>query len=110
MLWSATKKGLKVILVLFLIVAVFIGGIGGGMLSGYISTTSPLEIIDLKSSDSATVIYDNKGLVVQELTGASDVNREYVSITRMKPTYIDDASLLLKTNVLKIIEELTPNV
>ena len=95
-LWSATKKGLKVILVLFLIVAVFIGGIGGGMLSGYISTTSPLEIIDLKSSDGATVIYDNKGLVVQELTGASDVNREYVSITRMKPTYIDDAFIAIE--------------
>ncbi|NLC40202.1 MAG: transglycosylase domain-containing protein, partial [Clostridiaceae bacterium] len=95
-IWSAARKGIKIVLVLLLILAVFVAGVGSGMLSGYISTTTPLEIIDLRSSEGATVIYDNKGRVVQELTGAQNVNREYVSITRMKPGYIDEAFIAIE--------------
>ncbi|MDD4324769.1 MAG: transglycosylase domain-containing protein, partial [Eubacteriales bacterium] len=96
LIWSAAKKGLKIVLVLFLVLAIFIAGAGSGMLSGYISTTTPLELIDLKSSEGATVILDNRGQVVRELTGAQNVNREYVSITRMKPSYIDDAFIAIE--------------
>ncbi|MDD4542029.1 MAG: transglycosylase domain-containing protein, partial [Eubacteriales bacterium] len=95
-IWSAAKKGLKIALVLLLVLAIFIAGAGSGMLSGYISTTTPLELIDLKSSEGATVILDNRGQVVRELTGAQNVNREYVSITRMKPSYIDDAFIAIE--------------
>lgn len=95
-IWSAAKKGFKIVLVLFLVLAIFIAGVGSGMLSGYISTTTPLKIIDLRSSDGATLIYDSKGQLVRKLTGAQDINREYVSITRMKPTYIDDAFIAIE--------------
>lgn len=95
-IWSAAKKGFKIVLVLFLILAIFVAGVGSGMLSGYISTTTPLKIIDLRSSDGATLIYDGKGQLVKELTGAQDVNRAYVSITRMKSTYIDDAFIAIE--------------
>ena len=95
-IWSAVKKGIKVVLILLLILVIFIAGLGSGMLSGYISTTTPLEIIDLKSSEGSTLIYDNKGQLVQELTGAQNVNREYVSITKMKQSYIDEAFIAIE--------------
>ena len=79
-----------------MILAVFVAGIGSGMLSGYISTTTPLEIIDLRSSEGATLIYDGKGQLVQELTGAQNVNREYVSITKIKQSYIDEAFIAIE--------------
>ena len=94
--WSAAKKGIKIVLVLIMILAVFVAGIGSGMLSGYISTTTPLEIIDLRSSEGATLIYDGKGQLVQELTGAQNVNREYVSITKIKQSYIDEAFIAIE--------------
>jgi len=61
---------LKLFLVLFLLVVFVIGGFGGGMLVGYISTTKALTISDLMTSDKkqTTFVYDKNGTEIQKLT------------------------------------------
>lgn len=84
---------LKLFLVLFLLVVFVLGGFGGGMLVGYISTTKPLTISDLMTSDKkqTTFVYDKNGTEIQKLTGSDNVDRVYVSYSEIKSTYIDEA-------------------
>ena len=51
---------MKTILVLLLCFCFLIGGFGGGMLIGYISTTTPLSIADITMTDSVetSFVYD----------------------------------------------------
>lgn len=84
---------IKLFLVLFLLVVFVLGGFGGGMLVGYISTTKALTISDLMTSDKkqTTFVYDKNGTEIQKLTGSDNVDRVYVSYSEIKGTYIDEA-------------------
>ncbi len=95
-LWSGVKKALLVALVILLSLLAFIGGSGLGMLSGYISTARPLELVDVKETYEATFIYDRNGKEAAVLAGSQNILREYVSITVIKPTYIDDAFIAIE--------------
>ncbi len=95
-LWSGVKKALLVVTVLVLALLAFIGGSGLGMLSGYISTARPLEIKDIKETYEATYIYDKNGNQAAVLTGSQNILREYVSISVIKRTYIDDAFIAIE--------------
>lgn len=95
-LWSGVKKALLLITVLLLAAMAFMGGSGLGMLSGYISTARPLEIVDVKETYEATYIYDRNGSEIAVLTGSQNILREYVPISIIKKTYIDDAFIAIE--------------
>lgn len=95
-LWSGVKKALFTILVLFLVALAFIGGTGLGMLSGYISTAQPLEIVDIKQTYEATHIYDRYGNEAAVLTGSQNVLREYIPLSEIKDTYLEDAFIAIE--------------
>ena len=89
---------LKVLVIFLLLVVFVLGGFGGGMLVGYISTTEPLTISDLMTSDKkqTTFVYDKDGNEIQKLTGSDNVDRVYVSYSEVKDTYIDEAIISIE--------------
>jgi penicillin-binding protein 1A len=95
-LWSGVRKGLLLVLVIVLATLAFIGGSGLGMLSGYVSTAQPLEIVDIRKTYDATYIYDRYGQQAAILTGSQNILREYVPISVVKPTYLDEAFIAIE--------------
>lgn len=95
-LWAGVRKGLILILVIILTAIAFTGGSGLGMLSGYVSTAQPLEIVDVRKTYDATYIYDKYGQEAAVLTGSQNILREYVPISVVKPTYLDDAFIAIE--------------
>ena len=89
---------LKIFLVLFLLVVFVVGGFGGGMLVGYISTTKAITIPELLKVDKkqTTFVYDKNGTEIQKLTGSDNVDRVYVSYSEVKNTYIDEAIISIE--------------
>jgi len=89
---------LKTALVILLCVGFLVGGFGGGMLIGYISTTTPLSITDITMTDTVetSFVYDANGTVLAKLTGSENVDRVYVAYTEVKDTYIDEAIMAIE--------------
>ncbi len=89
---------LKTALVILLCVCFMAGGFGGGMLIGYISTTTPLSVTDITMTDSVetSFVYDSNGTVLAKLTGSENVDRIYVAFTEVKDTYIDEAIMAIE--------------
>ncbi len=89
---------LKTALIILLCLGFLAGGFGGGMLIGYISTTSPLSISDISMTDSVetSFVYDSNGTVIAKLTGSENVDRIYVAYTEVKDTYIDEAIMAIE--------------
>ncbi|MBP5416987.1 MAG: PBP1A family penicillin-binding protein [Clostridiales bacterium] len=89
---------IKTALILLLCVSFLVGGFGGGMLIGYISTTTPLSIADISMTDSVetSFVYDSNGTVIAKLTGSENVDRIYVAYTDVKNTYIDEAIMAIE--------------
>ena len=89
---------LKTLLILLLCVSFLVGGFAGGMLIGYISTTTPLSISDISMTDTVetSFVYDSNGTVIAKLTGSENVDRIYVAYTEVKNTYIDEAIMAIE--------------
>ena len=89
---------MKTVMVIVLCFCFLVGGFGGGMLIGYISTTTPLSIADITMTDSVetSFVYDANGTVVAKLTGSENVDRIYVAYTDVKDTYIDEAIMAIE--------------
>jgi penicillin-binding protein 1A len=83
------------VIVLSIIVLIIVGflfaGLGSGMLIGYITTASPVATEQLKNKNETTRIIDSAGNEIAILTGSQNINREYVSISAVKSTWIDEA-------------------
>lgn len=97
-LWSVIYGVLKVALILFLCISFIIGGFGAGMLVGYISTTLPVDIADLRTSNEkkTSFVYDSKNNELARLTGSENIDRVYVSFSEIKGTYIDEAIVAIE--------------
>ncbi|MBO4495140.1 MAG: PBP1A family penicillin-binding protein [Clostridiales bacterium] len=89
---------LKTALLILLCVGFLAGGFGGGMLIGYISTTTPLAATDITMTDTVetSFVYDSNGTVLAKLTGSENVDRIYVAFTEVKETYIDEAIMAIE--------------
>ncbi len=95
-LWSGVRKGLFLAVVIVLATISFLGGSGLGMLSGYVSTAQPLEIVDVRKTYDATYIYDRYGNKAAVLTGSQNILREYVPISVVKPTHLYNAFIAIE--------------
>ena len=88
---TAVSRALMLFVLILLVMAFLIGGIGGGMLVGYITTAAPVTTDHIKTSTETTRIKDASGQDVAILTGSQNINREYISFAEVKGTYIDEA-------------------
>lgn len=84
---------LKIAGIVLLTVLFLLGGFGGGMLVGYISTSEPVTTGDLFKSDAVqtTFVYDEGNNVIAKLKGSDNVDRVTVAYSDVKNTYIDEA-------------------
>lgn len=89
---------LKIALVFILCFAFIIGGFGAGMLVGYISTTTPVTVSDIRLSGEkkTSFVYDINGKEIAKLTGSENIDRIYVSFSDIKSTYIDEAIMAIE--------------
>ena len=87
----AIKRALLLNLIVLLFFGFLLGGLGGGMLIGYISTATPVSTEHIKNTNETTRIKDDSGNEVAILTGSENINREYISFSSVKKTYIDEA-------------------
>jgi penicillin-binding protein 1A len=90
-LLSGIGKIIKYTLIFILIFGFLVLGLGLGMLSGYISTATPLEVVDIRYTNEPTTIVDKNGNTVAILTGAQNVQREYIQIAQIRNTYLEEA-------------------
>ncbi|MBO7449321.1 MAG: transglycosylase domain-containing protein, partial [Clostridiales bacterium] len=88
----------KIALVFVLCIVFILGGFGGGMLLGYVSTAEPLSIGDLTHTEDVqtSFVYDINGNVIAKLVGSENVDRIYVSFGEVKETYIDEAIIAIE--------------
>ncbi|MCR5617020.1 MAG: transglycosylase domain-containing protein [Clostridiales bacterium] len=88
----------KIAVVLVLCLCFILGGFGGGMLLGYVSTAEPLSIGDLTHTEDVqtSFVYDSEGNVISKLVGSENVDRIYVSFNEVKNTYIDEAIIAIE--------------
>ncbi len=93
---KAFKHLLTASLILILTASFLLGGLGFGMLSGYISSATPVEIEDLRSTGEATIVLDRYGNEIANFTGASNFEREYVQMAKIKSTWLDDAFIAIE--------------
>ncbi|NCC75224.1 MAG: penicillin-binding protein [Clostridia bacterium] len=78
-------------LISLIIMGFLLAGIGGGMLVGYITTAEPISAGMLSNTTETTHIKDSESNDIAILTGSQNINREYVSFSAIKKTYIDEA-------------------
>jgi penicillin-binding protein 1A len=101
--WYSSVSGgimivLKILLVTLLTVGILVGGFGGGMLVGYLSSTEFVSTVDLVNSDSVqtTFVYDEDNNVIAKLKGSDNVDRVTISFSDIKDTYIDEAIIAIE--------------
>jgi len=90
------KQFFKVIIVLFIILGLSLGGVGAGMMVGYVSTSQPLNIWQLKGKNETSYIYDSAGNVLAKLTGSQNIDREFIPYDKFSKTFIDEAFIAIE--------------
>ena len=96
--WIGIARAVKLVLAVLLVVVFLFGGIGGGILFGYIQTAKPVSLDAIYQSDDiqSTKIYDANGNLMITLTGSDNINREQITYADIKDTYIDDAFIAIE--------------
>ncbi|MDD2374195.1 MAG: PBP1A family penicillin-binding protein [Eubacteriales bacterium] len=96
LLGLSVSKALTLVLVIVMIAGLLLGGLGGGMLVGYITTAQPLYIDQIKNTNETTHIVDQNKEDVAILTGTQNINREYVAFAAVEHTYINEAFMAIE--------------
>lgn len=101
--WSITRYAgrtmariISLAIVVLLIAGFLIGGIGGGMLVGYILTAKPVATDHIRNTNETTRIVDANGDEIAILTGSQNINREYISLSSIRDTYLIDAFMAIE--------------
>ncbi|NLJ94766.1 MAG: hypothetical protein GX326_04660 [Clostridiaceae bacterium] len=95
------RKSFSLIIILILFIGFLLGGIGTGMLAGYISTAQPLDTENLQNFDQTTILLDMNGDKISELSSSSGSKSEYVTYSQFADTYIDDAFIAIEDERFK---------
>lgn len=96
--WIGVARAVRLVVAILLVAGFFVGGVGGGILVGYITTAKPVSLEAIYQSDEIrnTVIYDADGNVMIKLTGSDNIKRESFTYDDVKDTYIDDAFIAIE--------------
>ncbi|MHB1452880.1 MAG: transglycosylase domain-containing protein [Saccharofermentanales bacterium] len=90
------RQFFKVAFAFIMIFILTLGGIGSGMMVGYITTAQPLNVLQLKNANETSYIYDSKGKEIAKLTGSQNIDREYVTYDQFEETYINEAFIAIE--------------
>lgn len=90
------KQFLKVIVIIIVLISLVLGGLGAGMMVGYITTAQPLNVWQLKGKNETSFIYDSKGAVIAKLTGSQNIDREFIPYSQFSSTYIGKAFIAIE--------------
>ncbi|HHU12802.1 MAG TPA: penicillin-binding protein [Clostridiaceae bacterium] len=88
---SGIGKVLKLALIIILVIGFATLGLGLGMLSAYIANATPLEVINIRYTNEPTEIVDRNGQQIAVLVGAQNIQREYIQISEVRSTYLEEA-------------------
>ena len=94
-----TLFGLVKMVILFVMLTAFIiGGFGGGLLAGYISTAEPLTQVIITPTEEVQTgfIYDKNGGILHKIVGSENIDRINISYADVKHTYIDEAIISIE--------------
>ena len=95
------KQFIKVVIIALIILGLTLGGVGAGMLAGYISTADPLNVSQLQSKNETSYVYDSKGNVLAKLTGSQNIDSEHINYDQFSNTYIDEAFIAIEDERFK---------
>ena len=91
------SRAVRLVIAILLAAGFFTAGIGGGILVGYITTSTAVPILQLQSTGTLTTyIYDANGNILTKVTGSENIDRETVVYEDVKGTYIDDAFIAIE--------------
>jgi penicillin-binding protein 1A len=90
------RQFFKAAFAIFMIFALTTGGVGAGMMVGYITTAQPLNVLQLKSANETSFIYDSEGKEIAKLTGNQNIDRLYATYDQFEATYIDEAFIAIE--------------
>ena len=90
------RQFFKVSIAIFLMFVLVLGGIGSGMIVGYITTAQPLNVLQLRSANETSYIYDSAGKEIAKLTGSQNIDREYVAYDRFEDTFMEEAFIAIE--------------
>lgn len=87
---------IKIAIFVLVLSILFAGGTGVGVLMGYINTTVPVDMSQLKSGPLTSYMYDLDGNLLAKYTGPSNIDRVDIAFDTIKGTYIDDAFIAIE--------------
>lgn len=87
---------IKISIFILILAILFTGGTGVGVLMGYINTTVPVEMSQLKSGPLTSYMYDLDNNLIAKYTGASNIDRIDIAFEKVKGTYIDEAFIAIE--------------
>lgn len=89
-------RAIKIAIFIVIMAILFTGGAGVGVLMGYINTTVPVDMSQLKSGPLTSYMYDLSGNLMAKYTGPSNIDRVDITYDSVKGTYIDDAFIAIE--------------
>lgn len=99
-LFSVFSKGIwrlaKIAVLLVVLLVLFVGSTGAGMLLGYISSATPIPAELLKAGTQTSKMLDKDGQLIAKFTGSKNIDREPVSLEDVENTYITYAFIAIE--------------
>ncbi|HAL74274.1 MAG TPA: penicillin-binding protein [Clostridiales bacterium] len=92
----ALQRVITLAIVILIIAGFTLAGLGGGMLLGYVTTAGNLNFSQFKNKNETTKILDAQGNEIAILTGSQNINRQNISFSTVKATYIDEAFIAVE--------------
>lgn len=92
----ALQRVVTLAIVILVIAGFTLTGLGGGMLLGYVTTAGTLNYSQFKNKNETTKILDADGNEIAILTGSQNINRQNISFSTVKSTYIDEAFIAIE--------------
>ena len=88
----------KIVMVFVMLIVFIVGGFGGGMMAGYVSTVEPLTQFDITPTEEVQTgfIYDKDGNVLHKIMGNENIDRINISYADVKHTFIDEAIMSIE--------------
>lgn len=90
------SRTLKTALLILLSLVFLVGGLGSGILYGYIATTKPIQSEVLKTTSETSYIYDIEGNVLSKQTGYQNIDRRYITYDQIQDTALPQAFIAIE--------------
>ncbi len=86
---------IKIIFAVLLLTGAIVGGLGIGLVVGFVNSAYIITEDDLEIKTETTLIFDSEGIVIEKLTGADNINREQVGFASI-PVHLQHAIVAIE--------------